>query len=181
MSKRRLLAYHVLAITCSLGLILPLYWAFVASLGTTGAPPPPSVTWYPVDPQWHNYATVFKLIPMQQYLLNSIIVVALAVPLTLLTASLAGFSMVQLSARLKQRLLTLTIVWLIIPGTAVWIFRFQLYKWLGLANTLGALIVPAVAASSPLFALLYYWSFQRIPSALFEAAQIDGGGAWLVW
>ncbi len=181
MSKRRLLLYHLIAIFCSLGLLLPLYWAFVASLGVTGAPPSPSVTWYPTDPQWQNYTAVFTLIPMGQYLRNSLLVVLLAVPLTLLTASLAGFSLAQLSAKVQQSLLTLTVVWLIVPGTAVWIFRFQLFQWLGLLNTLGALIAPAIAAGSPLFVLLYYWSFRRIPQELFEAAQVDGSGAWFVW
>ena len=181
MSKRRLLAFHLVAIVCSVGLILPLYWAFVASLGVTGAPPPPSVTWYPPDPQWQNYATVFEIVPMGQYLRNSLIVVALAVPLTLLVASVAGFSMVQLPPGQQKRLLTLTVVWLIIPSTAVWIFRFQLLKWLGLIDSLGALVIPAFAASNPMFVLLYYWSFQRIPAELFEVAQIDGGSAWLIW
>jgi multiple sugar transport system permease protein len=180
-SKRRLLAFHVVAIVCSIGLILPLYWAFVASLGVTGVPPPPSVTWYPPDPQWQNYATVFEIVPMEQYLRNSLLVVALAVPLTLLVASVAGFSMAQLPPGQQKRLLTLSVVWLIIPSTAVWIFRFQLLRWLGLIDSLGALVIPAIAASNPLFVLLYYWSFQRIPPELFEVAQIDGGSAWLIW
>ncbi len=181
MSRRRLLVYHLVAIIGSIGLVLPLYWAFVASLAVSGAPPSPSITWFPTDPQWQNYKAVFQLIPMGRYLTNSLFVVMWAVPLTLLTASLAGFSMAQLPAKLQKRLLTFTIVWLIIPNTAVWIFRFQLYQWLGLLDSHGALIAPALAASSPLFVLLYYWSFRRIPQELFEAAQIDGGGAWLVW
>lgn len=181
MSRRRLWVYHLVAVICSIGLVLPLYWAFVASLGVSGAPPSPSISWFPTNPQWQNYNAVFQLIPMGRYLTNSLFVVMWAVPLTFLTASLAGFSMAQLPAKLQKRLLTFTIVWLIIPNTAVWLFRFQLYQWLGLLDSHGALIAPALAASSPLFVLLYYWSFRSIPQELFEAAQIDGGSAWLVW
>lgn len=181
MSKKRLFIYHLVAIICTLGLLLPLYWAFVASLGVTGAPPAPSITWFPPNPQWQNYTAVFELIPMRQYLQNSLFVVIVAVPLTLLTASLAGFSIAQFPEKRQRRLLVLAVVWLIIPSTAVWIFRFQLFKWLNLLDSLWALIVPALAASGPLFPLLYYWSFRRIPQELFEAAQVDGGDAWFIW
>ena len=52
---------------------------------------------------------------------------------------------------------------------------------MGLINTPFALIVPALAGSSPLFVLLFYWTFRRIPKDLFELARLDGAGALIVW
>ena len=72
-------------------------------------------------------------------------------------------------------------VWLVIPATAVWLFRFQLFSWAGLVNTRLALFIPAFAGSSPLFVLLYYWTIRAISPSLFESARLDGAGVWEVW
>ncbi|HYO30026.1 MAG TPA: ABC transporter permease subunit, partial [Thermomicrobiales bacterium] len=44
-----------------------------------------------------------------------------------------------------------------------------------------ALVVPAFAGTSPLFALLFLWSCRRIPPDLFEAASLDGAGVLRLW
>ena len=35
--------------------------------------------------------------------------------------------------------------------------------------------------SSPLFILLFYWTFRAIPRELFEAAKLDGAGMFYCW
>lgn len=161
--------------------ILPLYWVLIASLRQPGLPPQPTIEWWPADPQWSNYRHIFQLVPLTRYALNSLLVVAAAVPLTLLTASLAGFAMTQLDERPRRLLLSVSVATLVIPGASVWLFRFQILRTLGLVDSLGALIVPAFAASSPLFVLLFYWAFRRVPAELFEAARLDAANALTVW
>lgn len=161
--------------------VLPLYWALVASLLPSGAPPPATIAWWTNDPQWQNYSSVFSAVPMLKYLRNSIIVVAVAVPLTLFTASLAGFGMSQLGQSTRSSLISLSVAMLLVPGAAVWLFRFQLLVWLNLMDSLWALILPAFAASSPLFVLLFFWNFRRIPEDTFDAARLDGANAWTIW
>lgn len=160
---------------------LPLYWVVVASLRQTGLPPPRTIEWWPSDPQWQNYRQIFHLVPMSRYAINSLVVVAAAVPLTLLTASLAGFGLAQLPERPRRRLLSASVAVLVVPAASVWLFRFQILRALGLIDSLAALIAPAFAASSPLFVLLFYWSFRRIPPELFEAARLDSASALTVW
>jgi multiple sugar transport system permease protein len=89
--------------------------------------------------------------------------------------------MAQLPAGSRRRLLIFSVVVMMIPAASVWIARFQVLRWLGLLNTLWALIVPAVAASSPLFVLLFYWNFRRVPAELFEAGRLDGASALSTW
>ncbi len=174
-------ARHLAAFAVTLLFLLPLYWALVNSLRTIGAPPPNSVEWWPSEPQWGNYATLFALLPVSRYLFNSLVVVALAVPITLLTASLAGFSIAQISNRSRRRLLIFSVLVLMIPDASVWLLRFQILRWLGLLDSYWALVAPAFAASSPLFVLLYYWNFQRIPAEMFESARLDGISAVGAW
>jgi multiple sugar transport system permease protein len=35
--------------------------------------------------------------------------------------------------------------------------------------------------TSPLFVLLFFWTFRRVPSEVFETARLDGAGAFTVW
>ena len=174
-----------LRITATLALVLlfvlPLWWMIVASLRPVGLPPPRTIEWWPADPQWDNYAEIFRQVPMGRYALNSLLVVLVAVPMTLLTASLAGFGLSQLRGRWRNRLLIAAIALLMVPAPAVWLFRYQLLSWLGMLTSLWALALPAFAAGSPLLVLLYYWTFRRNPIELYEAARVEGADAWTTW
>ncbi len=152
-----------------------------ASLRQPGLAPPVTVEWWPTNAHWDNFTEVFRAVPMARYLKNSLIVVGTAVPLTLITASLAGFSMAQMPDKARRRLLAVSVAYLVVPAASIWMFRFQILQVLGLVDTLWALILPAFAASSPLFVLLFYWTFRRIPSELIEAGRLDGANAWAIW
>lgn len=161
--------------------LLPLYWIVTASLRPAGLPPARTVEWLPPSPTLANYPAIFEMLPMARYLGNSLIVVAVAVPVTAVIASWAGFALAQYPDRPRRRWLALSVATLMIPGASVWIFRFQILRWLGLIDSLGALIVPAFAAGSPLFVLLFYWTFRRVPPGLYEAARLDGASAFTTW
>ncbi|MBN1874586.1 MAG: carbohydrate ABC transporter permease [Anaerolineae bacterium] len=168
---------HLAAGLLSLLFGLPLYWAVVASLGPVGAPPATTVAWWPRAAQWGNYVEIFRVVPLARYLVNSLIVVGVAVPVTLVTAVLAGFAMAQLPDPARRGVFIFNVVVLLVPGMAVWMFRYQVLQWLGLFDSLWSLIVPAFAASNPLFVLLFYWTFWRVPAEIYEAARLDGASA----
>ena len=174
-------AYHLVGLAIAALFLLPFYWAVVASLRQPGLPPPHTVEWWPQPAYWDNYAELFRVVPMGRYLVNSLIVLAVALPVTLLTAALAGFALSQLGAAWRRRLVMGSVALMLIPGMAVWTFRFHILEAMGLVDTLWALIVPAVAGGSPLFVLLFYWACWRIPSELYESARLDGAEAWTVW
>jgi multiple sugar transport system permease protein len=169
---------HGVAWSITAVFILPLFWVFIASLRQTGQPPPTTIEWWPTTPQWHNYSQIFDLLPMARYIGNSLLVIALAVPITWFVAALGGFSLSQMPQQQRRLLLLFSIALLMVPATAVWLFRFRIYQWLNLLDTVWALVLPAFAASNPLFVLIFYWTFRRIPHELFEAAQLDGASAW---
>lgn len=172
---------HAAGLALSLVFVLPLFWVVVASLRQPGLPPPTTVEWWPADAHWDNYLEVFRLVPLGRYIVNSLLVVAVAVPATLVTASAAGFGLSQLADLWQRRVFVVSVVLLMVPGMAVWLFRFHLLRWIGLQDTLWALIVPAFAASSPLFVLLFYWTFWRVPAEVYESARLDGAGVLTTW
>ena len=56
---------------------------------------PRTIEWLPSPAVWGNYARIFEMLPLARYTLNSLFVAAVAVPLTLVVASWAGFAMAQ--------------------------------------------------------------------------------------
>ena len=113
--------------------------------------------------------------------MNSLIVVAFAVPLTVLTASWAAFAMTRLPRRWAGAFVALSLVVLMIPLTALLVPRFVIFRHLGLIDTYAPLIAPALMGTSPFYVLLYYWAFKRLPGELFEAARLEGLGPLAIW
>lgn len=177
----RFLALAGVALAVAVVFVLPLLWMTVISLRPVGLPPPRTVEWWPQAPRWQNYADLFSYVPMGRYLLNSLLVVLVSVPLTLLTASLAGFGLAQLRGRVRGRLVIFTVFLLMVPPSAVWLFRYQMLSWTGMLSTLWSLILPAFAGGSPLLVLLFYWTFRRTPAEVYEAARVEGANAWTTW
>ncbi len=123
----------------------------------------------------------FSLVAFGTQLRNSLIVVAIAVPLSLLSASLAAFAMVMLEGPRRALLVGLAVALLAVPASAVWVPRFFLFSELGLVDTFVPLIAPALLGTTPFAVLLFYWSFRRIPPELLDAARIAGLGPLRMW
>jgi multiple sugar transport system permease protein len=175
-------SHYVLTAAAAAVFIIPLIWMLGASLRQPGLAPPSQIEWIPDPIVLNNYWTVVNdLLPFWQYLGNSLIVVAIAVPATVITASWAGFAMAQIAPRPRAWLMFLSFATLMVPVTALWLTRFIIYKSLGILDTLWALVIPSIMGSTPFYVLLFYWTFVRVPAELYEAARLEGAGAFRVW
>lgn len=172
---------HLAALLIAVVFVLPLYFMLSGSLRKAGLPPPRYPELIPSPFAWGNFERAFDLVDIPRYTLNSMIVVAFAVPLTVLTASWAAFAMVRLSRRWAGALIVVSLVALMVPLTALLVPRFVIFKHLDLINTYVPLIAPAIMGTSPFYVLLYYWSFKRLPPELFEAARLEGLGPLAIW
>jgi multiple sugar transport system permease protein len=171
----------LLSIALSGLFFLPLLWMASASLRSPGLIPSRGLDILPEAPTLASYARVFEILPFGRYLFNSLFISVAGVLLTLLTASLAGFGMSLLGKRARFRLLILSGVLQMLPITAVWLTRFLLFSRLGITNSRLPLLAPALMGSSPLFVLLFYWTFRRVDRAVFETAQLDGANLLQAW
>lgn len=160
--------------------LLPLIWMFTAALHPVGRPLPQTLS-FSLDLTLQNFGRVWQLVPIGRFTLNSLLVVLLAVPLTLITSSWAGFGMAQLPKASQRRWIVLSLAVLMVPGVALWTTRFLIYKQFGWLNTMWALIAPAWMGSSPFFVLMFYRAFRRIPTAVYEAARLEGAGVLASW
>ena len=83
--------------------LAPLVFMVSGSLRKAGLPPPRTPELIPSPLAWGNYERAFELVDLPRYALNSLLVCAIAVPLTVLFASWTGFAMARLPAPLGDR------------------------------------------------------------------------------
>lgn len=171
----------LLRIGAAILFLLPLLWMVTAALHPLGVPLPRRLTIVPDGLTLENFSKVLNLVPLVRYSINSLVVAAVAVPLTILTASWAGFAIAQLPKAAQRRWVLGSLALLMVPGIALWLPRFLLYVQAGIINTPLTLIAPAIMGTSPFFVLMYYRAFRRLPTALYDAAQLDGAGVLAVW
>ncbi|MBI3733287.1 MAG: carbohydrate ABC transporter permease [Chloroflexi bacterium] len=182
-SKRvfgRVARYGLLGALCLI-FAFPLLWMVSYSLRSVALPPPVRLEFFAPPIAFENYARVLGVLPLLQYMGNSLKVVALAVPLTVLFASWTGFALAQVSRRVRVPLLALSVALLLVPAPALWVPRFLLFAQLGWIYTFAPLIAPALMGTSPFYAIMFYIAFARIPLDLYESARLDGAHPLTVW
>jgi multiple sugar transport system permease protein len=172
---------HGPAIAVAVVFLAPLVYMVSGSLRKAGLPPPRSPELVPSPVAWENYDRAFELVDIPRYTLNSLLVAAFAVPLSVLFASWAGFAMARLPGRARTALIAVSLIALMVPVTALLVPRFALFKSLGLIDTYVPLIAPALIGMSPFYVLIFYWAFRRIPEELYEAARLEGLSPFQTW
>lgn len=173
--------WHLVMLVLSALFLLPLASMLVGSLRLPGLPPPRGIEWLPNPLAWGNFVSVFQVVDLGRYALNTFVVEALAVPVTLLVASWAGFALSQLPSRFARRVIGASLLLLLLPETALWVSRFILYKGAGVLDTPFALAAPSLLGTSPLYMLIFYWTFRRVPGEVWEAARLEGASALRAW
>lgn len=106
------------------------------------------------------------------YFKNTAITTVLSVLGTLLTASMAGYAFAKMKFKFKNQLFLLYLGTMMVPFQVLMVPQFILFKYLGIFNTLFALILPRLF--SPLSTFLFRQYFVDIPDSIIEAGRIDG-------
>ena len=179
-TTRRVARITCVAILCAL-FLSPLVLMALGSLRAPGSPPPDGFELAPRGATISNYETVFAFVPLGRYLLNSVIVALIAVPVTVVVASWTGYAIVAASPRVRRWLIGACLVTLMIPLSALWVPRFVLFRWAGLLDTLWPMMAPALMATSPFYVLLFALSYSRIPKELFDAARLENLSPMAIW
>lgn len=172
---------HLLPALAGLLFLTPVVFMVLGSLRPAGEPPPTGVELVPTRPTLDSYQRLPELVPLLGYLANSAAVVAVAVPLTVLVASWVGFGIRLLAPRPRRAAVVTTVALLLVPVTAVWTTRFEVFRLLGVTDTYVPLVAPALAATTPFYVLIYAWSFGRVRDSQLEAARLEGAAPWRVW
>lgn len=152
----------------------PLVFMLSGSLREPGQPPPRTPELIPDPVVLSNYERAVDLVDLGRATVNSLLVAAVAVPLSVLVASWAGFALVRLPRTAARVLVAASLVALMVPLTALLVPRFAIFRTLGLTDTLVPLVAPALLAMSPFYVLVYAFAFRRLPTDLWDACRLEG-------
>ena len=168
-----LLVNGALAVLALLALA-PLAWMVSVSFMPMGEasrfPPPLLPGAVPLD----NYRELFARTGIGRAFANSLAVSAAITVGSLLVNTAAGYAFAKLRFRGRARLFQLLLAALVVPAQVAMLPLFLLMRELGLVNSLGGVVVPALAGVFGIFLVRQY--ARSIPDALLEAARIDGAG-----
>jgi multiple sugar transport system permease protein len=159
----------------------PLVLLVAGSFATPGEPPPLTPELVPDPFHTGNYGEAVDLVGLGRATANSLLVAAVAVPLSVLVASWAGFAMTQVSARWARLLVAASLVALMVPLTALLVPRFAMFRTLGLTDTLLPLMAPALVGTTPFYVLVYYVAFRGLPTDLLDACRLASLGPLRTW
>lgn len=161
------------AVVVVLVFIPPLVLLISGSLYQPGLPPPPTPELVPHPLSTEGYAQALQIGALARATVNSVVVAVIAVPLSVLVASLAGFAMSRLAPRVAAAVVVASLVALMVPLTALLVPRFAMFRTLGLTDTLVPLVAPALLGTSPLYALVYFLAFRALPPDLYDACLLE--------
>jgi len=130
---------------------------------------------------WSNFAKAWERGGLGGLYLNSILVTAAAVTLTVLLATAAAFAFSRLEFPGRRWLYRLLLVGLLLPPPVVAIPLFTLLRDIGLLNTLWALILAGSAWSLSLTIFILHGYFNSIRPDMEEAAMLEGANIWQVF
>lgn len=164
-----------------LAFVPPLLLLVSGSLRRPGLPPPPRPELVPDPISTEGYATALELGGLLRASVNSLIVVAVAVPVGVLVAALAGFALTQVSRRVAGTIVAASLVALMVPATALLVPKFALFRAIGWTDTLLPLMAPALVGTSPLYPLVYYLAFRALPGDLYDACRMADLRPMQIW
>ncbi len=122
-----------------------------------------------------QYNTV--LLKSPDYLLkfwNSVILVGPIVLFQLFVAALASFGFMRYRGRIREIIFFSYIILMLMPYQVTLVPNYLVADWLNILDTRWAIWLPGIFSPFAVFLLTKY--MRRIPSALVEAAQLDGAG-----
>lgn len=122
------------------------------------------------------FADVFDRIPVWLYVWNSALVTGIVAVGQMLSAAMAGYVFARFEFRARKVLFGLILATMMVPMQVTIVPVFMLIRGMGLADTLLALIIPALPTAFGTFLMRQY--FMGLPHELGEAAEIDGAGPW---
>ena len=170
-------AYKVFAVVILIMLaiffLFPLYWIVTGSFKSAIDINAKVPVWFPMNPTMGNYDKLFAK-PAFLWLFNIVLISAMAMILTCITAALAGYALGKKRFYGRTILFTIIICAMALPKQVIVIPLAQEMKLLHMSDTLWAVILPTVGWPFGVFLMKQF--SETIPNEILEAARVDGAG-----
>lgn len=175
----------VASIVIMIWTVIPLLWILATSLKSDAALADSSQSilgnFWPKHISWDNYKLIFSggasdlFVPA---LWHSIIVCVVSTVISVVLATFCAYAISRLDFPGKKLILTTALAVSFFPVIAMVTPLFNLWRQIGLFDTLPGLIIPYLALTLPLSIWILSAFFQQIPWEMEQAAQVDGATSW---
>ena len=185
----RILCWVLLIILAFL-FLFPLYWIVTGSLKTSAGINAKVPEWFPKTFTWEQFQKLFskRSAPLFQFgsvegpkapaairwLINTVFMSVMAMLLTCLTASMAGYALAKKRFTGRFIIFSLIVAAMALPKQVILIPLIREMSTLKLYKTLWAVIFPTVGWPFGVFLMKQF--AESIPGEMLEAARIDGAG-----
>ncbi|MBR5093694.1 MAG: carbohydrate ABC transporter permease [Oscillospiraceae bacterium] len=186
------LAYRIFCLVILIVLaflfLFPLYWIVTGALKTPQAIGSPTPDWWPKELTLRNFQVLFskRSAPLFEigalkgptipgairWLLNTVFMAVMAMLLTCLTASMAGYALAKKRFTGRFLLFSLIVAAMALPKQVILIPLIREMSSLGLYDNIWAVILPTVGWPFGVFLMKQF--AEGIPGEMLEAARIDG-------
>jgi multiple sugar transport system permease protein len=167
----------------ALGVLLLAAWSLAPAIWQvlTALKPDAQITaipavYLPQPPTFEHVTALWGRKPFGRYLLNSLTISALATLLSVAVGAMAAAAVTTLRPRTRDRALVGFLLLVLFPPILLLFPLYEGVRALGWLNQPWGLIVPYAALSLPLSVWILESGFRAIPSAIDEAATLDGLG-----
>lgn len=167
--------YYAVGSVLAIVFLFPLAWMLLSTFKTSteAAKSPP--TFWPSHFSLSSYTMLFNYGDgIGLHIGNSILVTGITVVLTVIVSILGGYGFARFPFRGKNIVFVLVLMGLMIPYQVILTPIFLILHLIGLQNTLLGLGLVYTTFSLPFAIFVMRNSFENIPSALQDAALIDG-------
>ena len=174
-SRRQLLWTVGVSLLCAV-LLFPFYWMLVTAVLPTSQVLAREPTLVPAlsDISLRAFVVAFERKPLATWLANSLIVTVGATSISLVIASLAGYSLSRFRTRAQEFTGLTLLLTKMLPGSLIVIPFFIMASTFHLIDSLWALMLANAAVGVPFATWLLKGFFDGIPRDLEQAAMIDG-------
>ena len=170
--KRQTILRTILGFIIAAVHIVPFYIVLMVSLKEHGDM---SSKWIPPKvPVLSNYLAALTSGNLPRAMLNTLLVTAFALALTLFAALLASYPLARVKSRLSGIIINLTLVVMMIPTLTILVPLYITFVRMGLINTYIGLILVLTTFALPLSTFLISNFVREVPVDLEQAAAIDG-------
>ncbi|MCR5250123.1 MAG: carbohydrate ABC transporter permease [Lachnospiraceae bacterium] len=177
-------ALYIFLILVALIMVFPLVYAVEAALKPLDElfMFPPKV--FARRPTMNNFADLFVTmgkgwVTFSRYLFNTVFITFVGTAGHLFIASMAAFVLAKYDFPGAQGFFRIVTTAMMFNGWVTMIPNYILISKLGWVDTYWAVIIPALAAPIGLFLMKQF--MEGLPTALIEAAKIDGANEWTVF
>jgi ABC-type glycerol-3-phosphate transport system permease component len=134
----------------------------------------------PDAPILDNFRAVLVDSPFLAWMLNSFILVAGSVALSIVVSCLAAYAIARMEFKGRETLLALSTSLMAVPPVVMIVPLFVLYTQLDLISTYQGAIIIYAGLITPFSVYLLTTFFRTVPKELFESAKLDGAGDLLI-